>query len=268
MREVMWVSPDQSTAEGRWFWGEYQEFGFDVKLQRASADPTLIVADRTLLKTGTQGTRVRLIAESLPTQIAPGDLDFGTGVTVKRVVSHTPTEIVAEVDVAADAVPGKRDIAFRRSVLQSAIAVYDRIDYVQVTPDTALAHLGSEKHPKGYQQFEAIAYQRGADGKLHTADDVELGPIDASWSVEEFYSTYGDDDKEFVGALSSTGLFNPASDGPNPQRKFSRNNYGDVWVVATAKNEKDKDGRPIVGKSYLVVTVPTYIKWDQPEVGQ
>jgi quinohemoprotein amine dehydrogenase len=268
VREVMWISPDQSTAEGRWFWGEYQEFGFDVKMQRASADPTLIGADHSLLKTGSQGTRVRLIAESLPAQIAPSDLDFGTGVTVKRIVSHMPTEIVAEVDVAADAVPGKRDIAFRRSVLQSAIAVYDRIDYVKVTPDSALAHLGSEKHPKGYQQFEAVAYQRGADGKPHTADDVELGPIDVSWTVEEFYSVFGDDDKEFVGSLSSTGLFTPASDGPNPQRKFSRNNYGDVWVVATAKDEKDKDGRPLIGKSYLVVTVPTYIKWDQPEVGQ
>jgi quinohemoprotein amine dehydrogenase len=268
MREVMWVSPDQSTADGRWFWGEYQEFGFDVKMQRASADPTLIGVDRTLLKTGSQGTRVRLIAESLPAQIAPADLDFGTGVTVKRIVSHTPTEIVAEVDVAKDAVSGKRDVAFRRSTLPNAIAVYDRIDYVQVTPDSALAHLGSEKHPKGFQQFEAVAYQRGADGKPHTADDVELGPIDVNWTVEEFYSTYGDDDREFVGSLSNSGLFTPSSDGPNPQRKFSRNNYGDVWVVATAKDEKDKDGKPLVGKSYLVVTVPTYIKWDQPEVGQ
>ena len=268
MREVMWVSPDQSTAVGRWFWGEYQEFGFDISMQRASADPTLIGVDRSLLKTGSTGTRVRLIAESLPAQVEAADLDFGTGVTVKRIVSHTPTEIVAEVDVAADAVSGKRDIAFKRSVLQSAIAVYDRIDYVKVTPDSALAHLGSEKHPKGFQQFEAVAYNRGADGKLHTADDVELGPIDVNWSVEEFYSTYGDDDREFVGSLSNTGLFTPASDGPNPQRRFSRNNYGDVWVVATAKNEKDKDGKPLVGKSYLVVTVPTYIKWDQPEVGQ
>jgi quinohemoprotein amine dehydrogenase len=268
VREVMWVSPDQNTAEGRWFWGEYQEFGFDVKMQRASADPTLLGADVSLLKTGSDNTRVRLIGESLPAQVAPSDLDFGTGVTVKRIVSHTPAEIVAEVAVAADAVPGKRDIAFRRSVVQNAIAVYDRIDYVQVTPDSALAHLGSDVHPKGFQQFEAIAYQRGADGKPHTADDVELGPIDVTWSVEEFYSTYGDDDREFVGSLSSTGLFTPSSDGPNPQRKFSRNNYGDVWVVATAKDQKDKDGRPLVGKSYLVVTVPTYIKWDQPEVGQ
>ena len=46
---------------------------------------------------------------------------------------------------------------------------------------------------------------------MHTADDVELGPIDVNWSVEEFYSTYGDDDKEFVGSLSSTGFFTPAS---------------------------------------------------------
>jgi quinohemoprotein amine dehydrogenase len=268
VREVMWVSPDQATAEGRWFWGEYQEFGFDVKMQRSSADPLLLAVDRSLLKTGSQGTKVRLIGESLPATLAAADLDFGTGVTVKRVVSHTPTEIVAEVDVATEAVPGKRDIAFRRSVLPSAIAVYDRVDYVKVTPDSALAHLGSDKHPKGFQQFEAIAYQRGADGKSHTADDVELGPIDAKWSMEEFYSVYGDDDKEFVGSLSQTGLFTPASDGPNPQRKFSRNNYGDIWVVATANDVTDKDGRPLTGKSYLVVTVPTYIKWDQPEVGQ
>jgi quinohemoprotein amine dehydrogenase len=268
MREVLWFSPDQNTAEGRWFWGQYQEFGFDVKLQRASAEPTLIGADRSSLKTGSQAAHVRLIAENLPAQVAPADLDFGTGVTVRRIVSHTPSEVVAEVDVAADAVPGKRDIAFGRSVLPSAIAVYDRIDYMKVVPESALARLGSETHPKGYQQFDAVAYQRGADGKLHTADDVELGPIDVNWSVEEFYAVYGDDDKEFVGSLSPTGFFTPASDGPNPQRKFSRNNYGDVWVVATAKNEKDKDGRPLAGKSYLVVTVPAYIQWDQPEVGQ
>jgi quinohemoprotein amine dehydrogenase len=131
-----------------------------------------------------------------------------------------------------------------------------------------LAHLGSDVHPKGFQQFEAVGFENGVDGKPHTADDVELGPVDAVWSVEEFMSVYGDDDKSFVGHLSETALFTPASDGPNPERKFSRNNYGDVWVVAQAKNEKDKDGKPLIGKSYLVVTVPTYIKWDQPEVSK
>ena len=101
VREVMWVSPDQATAEGRWFWGEYQEFGFDVKMQRASADPTLIGVDRTALKTGSRRRALRLISAKLAgASCTPSDLDFGTGVTVKRIVSHTPMEIVAEVDVA------------------------------------------------------------------------------------------------------------------------------------------------------------------------
>jgi quinohemoprotein amine dehydrogenase len=267
MREVMWISPDQSQAEGRWFWGQYQEFGFDVKLQRAGSDASILGADKSALKTGTQGNRIRIIGENLPAQVTAADLDLGSGVTVRRIVSHTPGDVVAEVDVAADAVPGKRDIAIRRTVMQSAIAVYDRVDYIKVIPESVLARLGSPTHPKGYQQFEAIGYQRGADGKPHTADDVELGPVDVTWSVQEFYAVYGDDDKDFVGTLSPTGLFTPASDGPNPKRKFMRNNYGDVWVVATSKIDKGADGKPLVGKSYLVVTVPLYMNWDQPEVG-
>ena len=268
MRETMWFSPDQLWAEGRWFWGEYQEFGVDVKLVRASADPTLLGVDRTMFKLGSQANRIRLIGDNLPAQVTPADLDFGSGVTVRRIVSRTPGEVVAEVDVASNAVPGKRDIAFRRSVLQSVIAVYDRVDYIKVVPEASIAHLGSDVHPKGYEQFEAIAYHRGADDKSHTADDVELGPVDVAWSMEEYLSVYGDDDKEFVGTLSPAGLFTPALDGPNPERKFGRNNYGDVWVVATAKNEKDKDDKALAGRSYLVVTVPTYIRWDQPEVAR
>jgi len=266
MREAMWISQDQLSAQGRWFFGEYQEFGADVKMVRASADPTLVGVDRTMFKLGSQANHIRLIGDNLPAQVAAADLDLGSGVTVRRIVSHNPGEIVAEIDVAANAVPGKRDVAFRRSVIESAIAVYDRVDYIKVLPETALARLGSDVHPKGYQQFYAVAYQRGGDDKLHTADDVELGPIDVTWSVEEYLSVYGDDDKEFVGTLSPTGLFTPALDGPNPKRKFSRNNYGDVWVVATAKSEKDKEGNPLSGRSYLVVTVPMYIHWDQPEV--
>jgi quinohemoprotein amine dehydrogenase len=266
MREAVWFSPDRLHAEGRWFWGEYQEFGADVKLERASTEPTLAGVDRSALKAGATGMKVRIIGDSLPAQIAPADLDFGAGVKVAKVVSHTAAEVIVEVDVAADAVPGKRDLLYRRSLLPGAVAVYDRIDYIKVTPESALARLGSDVHPKGYQQFEAIGYQRGADGKLHTADDVELGPIEVTWKVEEFMAVYGDDDKDFVGHLSPTALFTPASDGPNPERRFGRNNYGDVWVVATAKDEKDKDGKPLSGRSYLVVTVPTYIRWDQPEV--
>jgi quinohemoprotein amine dehydrogenase len=265
-RETLWISPDQSYAEGRWFWGEYQEFGFDVKIVRASTEPLVSGVNLSSLKAGSKGVSVTIFGDSLPAQIAPADLDFGAGVKVTKIVSHTKTELVAEVEVAADAVPGKRDVGLGRSVIQNALAIYDKVDYIRVTPDTSLAHLGSDVHPKGYQQFEAIGYQRGADGKAHTADDIELGPVDVTWSVEEFMAVYGDDDKNYVGKLSPTALFTPNTDGPNPERKFGRNNYGDVWVVATSTKDKDKDGKPLTGRSYLVVTVPTYIKWDQPEV--
>jgi len=265
-REALWISPDQNTAEGRWYWGDYQEFGYDVTLMRASPESTIYGVGVSALKTGSKGAQVRLFVDSLPAKVSVADLDLGAGIKVKRIVSSGAGEIVAEVDVAADAVFGKRDARFGRSTLPNAIAVYDRLDYIKVTPQTALAHLGSETHPKGYQQFEAIGYNRGADGKPDTADDVELGPVDVTWSVEEFYAIFGDDDKGFVGRLTPTALFIPASDGPNPERKYMRNNYGDVWVVATSKTEKDSLGKPVVGKSYLVVTVPTYAKWDQPEV--
>jgi quinohemoprotein amine dehydrogenase len=271
MREALWISPDQTWAEGRWFWGEYQEFGVDVKLKRVNPEPALLTIDRYSLKTGSQAQTVRLMGNNLPAQVAAADLDFGSGVSVKSIVSHSSNEIVAQVDVAANAVSGKRDVAFHNSVLEGALAIYDKIDYIKVLPEASLARLGGDAkspHPKGYQQLEVMAYNRGEDGKPHTSDDIELGPVDVTWSIEEFYSVFGDDDKEFVGTLDGNGLFTPSLDGPNPQRKFSRNNYGNVWVVATAKNEKDKDGKPLVGKSYLVVSVPTYIRWDQPEVGQ
>src|SRR5438105_2501005 len=143
MREVMWIAPDQLTAEGRWFWGEYQEFGVDVKMERASDGPMITGNDVTMLKTGATGVAVKLVGDRLPADIAAADLDFGTGVTVKRIASHNATSLVVEVDVAADAVAGKRDVVYKRSVLTGAIAIYDKVDYIKVTPQSTLARLGS-----------------------------------------------------------------------------------------------------------------------------
>jgi len=248
-REVVWIAPDQSTAEGRWFWGQYQEMGFDVKLKRASSDLTLVVVDRSSLKIGSQANRIRMIGAGFPAQVAPADLDFGPGLTVRSVASHTASEVTVEVDVASDAVPGRRDVRFHGSVLPGAIAIYDRIDYVKVTPESAMAAFGDRTHARGYQPFEAIGFQRGADGKLHTPDDVALGSVEVAWSVQVFHAAEAGS-SDIVGTMSATGLFTPAGGNPN-------NNF-DCWVIATAKSEKDRDGMPLVGKAYMVVTVPTY----------
>jgi len=248
-REAMWIAPDQSKAEGRWFWGQYQEFGMDVTLRRPSSAATLLAVDRASLKAGSQANRVRLIADNLPTRINAADLDFGPGVNVRQIISRTPSEVVAEVDVASDAQLGKRNITFVHSVIPNGIAIYDRVDYVKVTPDSSLAAFSDRTRARGYQQFEAIGYYRGADGRAHTDDDVELGPVDATWSMEIFYAVEGSS-TDFVGKVSSSGFFTPNAD--------SANNNFDVWIIATASSEKNKDGRPLVGKGFLVVTVPSY----------
>ncbi len=77
MRETLWISPDQTWAEGRWFFGEYYEFGVDVKLRRVTLDPMLVTMDKYSLKTGTQADKVRIIGANLPAKLTPEDLDFG-----------------------------------------------------------------------------------------------------------------------------------------------------------------------------------------------
>jgi quinohemoprotein amine dehydrogenase len=266
-REVMMLSRDQSQMEGRWFWGAYQEFGMDVAMHRGNAAPTVLGVDISALKAGSVGNEVRIYGDHFPADISVGDVDFGAGVAVKKIISHTPDLIKVTVDVAGAAIPGKRDVALQSTLAPAAFAVYDHIDYLKVSPETALSHLGGEPHAKGYCQFDAIAYANGPDGKQGTPDDIELGPVKATWKLEEFVATMGDDDVDFVGSLDpASGLFTPALDGPNPKRRFSRNNYGDVWVVATFKPAGSD--QPVTGRSYLVVAIPQYMRWDQPEVAK
>src|SRR5207244_3401650 len=154
-----------------------------------------------------------------------------------RVVAATPRMITVAVTVAKDAVSGPRDIEVNRAVATNALFVYDKIDYIKVLSDTAVARLGGNTHPKGYVQFEAIAYHRGLD------------------------------DKDFVGTINpSTGLFTPASEGPNPKRKFSTDNFGDVWAVATV--ETGGGEKPLIARGFLIVTIPLYMRWDQPEIAE
>jgi quinohemoprotein amine dehydrogenase len=112
-----------------------------------------------------------------------------------------------------------------------------------------LAAFGDPTRPRGYQQFEAIGYLNGPDGKRHSDDDIELGPVEVTWSMKIFYESDGRTDT--IGTVTPTGLFVPAANSP-------KNNF-DVWVIAEARSDKDQDGDPLVGKGYLVVTVPFYI---------
>ncbi|HEY6342862.1 MAG TPA: quinohemoprotein amine dehydrogenase subunit alpha [Bryobacteraceae bacterium] len=248
-REALWLSPDQTFAEGRWFWGQYQEFGFDVELRRPSPGSTLIALDWQSLKVGSRANSIRLIGDRLPAQVTPKDVNLGPDVTVRRIVSQSAGEVIAEVDVANTAAPGKRDVTLQGSVLKGAIAIYDRVDYIKVTPESSMAAFGNQKYARGFQQFEAVAYQRGPDGRPHTADDLELGPVKASWSMEVFYAVDSSHNDE-IGKIGPGGLLAPAAENPGANH--------DIWVIATALNETGSDGKPLAAKGYVVVTIPEY----------
>jgi quinohemoprotein amine dehydrogenase len=268
-REALLVSRDGNTMEGRWFWGGYQEFGIDAHLVRIGSAPLLAGASSFSIKSPST-TELRLYGANFPADAKPTDFDFGNGISVKRVVKHTPSIMTLEVQANANLPTGIRDISYARSTAERAITVYDKIAYIKILPDASMARLGGTIAAKQYAQFEAVAYAAGADGKPQTGDDIPVGPVTAHWSMEEFVSTPGDDDVKFVGKMNDAGLFTPNLEGPNPDRKKQANNYptnnwGDVWVVASFDSP---EGNSMKARSYLVVTVPSYVRYDQPEVGQ
>jgi quinohemoprotein amine dehydrogenase len=269
LREVMMIDRDWRRMEGRWFNGGYDELGLDVKLDRVGAETRILGTDRTALRKGATGQELKIYGSNLPATLGSNDIDLGPGLTVARVVSVTPEVATIAVDAGADAAIGMRDLFVAGASRQRALAVFDRVDTIKVKPDWAMARVGGVAFPKALAQFEAWGFNNGPDGRAETADDIELGLVDAQWSMEEFAATYDDDDIKFVGELDAkTGRFTPNIDGPNPVRAGSRNNIGDVWVVAryAADAAGDKPAVTHRARAHLLVTVPLYMRFD-PSAG-
>ena len=261
LREVMFVDRDWQSMTGRWFAGAYDELGIDVTITRVGREPLVAGIDKRAIRRGATGQVLTLTGENLPATIAAGDLDLGPGVTVTSAVVRAPNVIAVTVNVAADAQIGKRDLFVAGTSVRGAVAVFDKIDYLKVTPDRSMARVGGVMFPKMLARFEAVAWSNGADGKPDTKDDLDLGAVDATWSLEEYTATFDDDDLKFVGEIDRTrGFFTPAVDGPNPNRSGNRNNVGDVWVVAV--HQPEGAGTPLRARAQLVVTVPLYMRWD------
>ena len=255
-RETLFVERDWKQMWGRWFTGAYDETGIDVMLTRITTEPMVYGSSVTALKTGSTGQNIRIFGANLPESVRPDDVGFGQGVKVTRIVSARPGELSVDVDVAASAPIGARDASVAGTVKPGMFVVYDKIDGVRVVPQAGMARVGGATFPKQFQQFEAIGLNNGPDGKPDTADDLNLGPVDVKWSLEEYPATFNDDDTQYVGVLDQSGLFTPNLDGPNPKRSGNRNNIGDVWVVAELGGAK-----PIRARAHLLVTVPVYMNW-------
>ena len=258
-REVMHVERDQRGMTGRWFSGGYDEFGMDVTLRRVGAEPLVVAAQPRAIRRNTAG-EVTLFGENLPPSPAVAAVDFGPGVRVEQVVRSTPTAVTVRVRVDSAATNGARDLFLAGAPLRAAVLVYDSVSRIAVSPRAGLARVGGVRFPKHFVQFEAHAWNNGPDGKPETDDDMDLGAVPVTWSLEEYGVTYDDDDLGFVGSIDRNGLFTPAPDGPNPARSGQRNNVGDIWVVAAWA--PGGGARPMRARGHLVVSVPLYMRWE------
>src|SRR5262249_3258564 len=168
-REVLFVERDWKNMWGRWYTGDYDEIGMDVRLIRLTSDPLVFGTSVSALKTSSRGQSVRVFGANLPANPKPEDIGLGQGVTVTRVVSAKPDEIALDVDVAATAPIGVRDLSIAGAVKPGALVVYDKIDRIKVTPESGMARVGGAVFPKQFQQFDAIGFNNGPDGKPDTA---------------------------------------------------------------------------------------------------
>ena len=63
--------------------------------------------------------------------------------------------------------------------LQDAIAVYDKVDYIKVCRKPLLPVWAATRRAcirRDTSNSRPSRFQKGEDGKLHTGDDIELGP--------------------------------------------------------------------------------------------
>ena len=264
-REVMLVERNRAEMSGRWFTGAYDEIGIDVKLTKVTSAPAVLGIAELSLKRGVTAATLHVFGVNLPT-VTASDISFGQGVRVTQVSNAGPNAMTLQVTVAPDAAPGPRDMSVAGTVRPSALIVYDKIDGLQVLPRAGLARTGGIVYPKQFQQFEAMAFANGPDGKPDTADDLPLGLVTAKWGLEEYTATYDDDDVKYVGAIDGNGLFTPNNDGPNPDRSGDRNNVGDVWVVASYTPEGSSE--PLRARAHLLVSVPIFMRWMSSEAGK
>ncbi len=251
--QVLEASADGSALTGRMFPFDHPERGIDLQARRDDGTPRLLAVSPAYLKRGTTAT---LTVSGSALSGAPL---LGAGLTVNRIVSRDADRVVLEVTAAADAPAGARTIGVGKASLPAALTVFSTVERVEVSPAYTVGRVGGKEgsQPEVQGRFEAIAWTNGPDGTPGTADDLRIGPVKAQWSVAPWNEKAAKDrDIEFAGSIDKdSGIFAPAAAGPNPARKQSTNNAGNLKVIATVGEGESA----VRGEGQLLVTVQRWI---------
>ncbi len=254
-RQVLASTADGMRMDGKMFARQSPELGIELQAVKDRGQAQLLGVWPRQLRRG-KTSELQLAGAGLS-----GELVLPTGVSLVNMISRSSDLIVARVKAAANASVGPTTLQVGSARLSNALAVYERIDALEVFPAYTVARVGGEGASTAKQHAAFVAYgiDAGADGQLNTADDIKLGPVDSDWHVEPWDEVAErDGDVKYAGRMNSdSGIFTPAAAGPNPQRKQSTNNAGNLRVVATSST----GGKPVSASAHLIVTVQ---RWNNP----
>ena len=249
VRQVLAASKDGMRMSGRVFEAAHDERGMEFTAAKAVAGNAQILSVYPQnLKAG-ESTEVTIVGADLK-----GKVSLGQGVTVEGVLKRTENSVTVLAKADADVTTQVNGVSVG-GTNGGKFAVYNQVDQIKVHPAFTIARVGGNggSTPKVQARFEAEAWGAGADGKPGTDDDIRIGYLPASWHVEPFdEAAKADNDVQFAGRMNAvTGVFTPGKAGPNPERRMSTNNAGNLKVIASVK---DGD-QTLKGDGQLIVTV-------------
>ncbi|SJZ85729.1 quinohemoprotein amine dehydrogenase, alpha subunit [Oceanospirillum multiglobuliferum] len=250
MRQVFAASADGQSLVGRMYPNEDDVMGGQIKAVKKTA---ITAITPSYIK---QGEQALLTVSGYQLN---GKVNLGSGLKLLEVVSKNDNRWVLKVQASPKASVGTRHIKIGNTSASEPLAVYDQLARVEITPNDSIARVGGGggKIPKQKSVYRAVGYAAGADGKVGTLDDLRLGYMTANWSLKPFDETaVHDNDIQYAGQIDARGIFTPGDAGPNPARKMSTNNVGNLGVVGTVQ----EDGKSISGESHLLVTVQKFVR--------
>ena len=250
MRQVFAASEDGQSLEGRMYQRNDDVLGGDVVAVKNSA---ITAITPSYIK---QGERKLL---TISGNKLNGSIRLGVGVKVISIIERDDNRTVVLAEASRSAKVGSRDIKVGRTAADDMLAVYDELARVEITPSDSIARVGGGGGPIPKQRswYRAVGYAAGADGKAGTADDLRLGYMPAQWTLKPFDEiAQHDNDIKYAGTIDDRGIFVPGDAGPNPERKMSTNNVGNLTVVGTVHDGNQK----VSGESHLLVTVQTFVR--------
>ncbi len=251
VRQVVSVAAHGNSMTGRWFETENDIVGGTIHATRMGGSGQVMAIDPAFIKLGQPAT-ITIYGTGLS-----GDVSLGSDLAVE-VVERSPERVVVSVTSGQNTIPGERDISVGDTSLDGALVVYNQVDRVAIVPEVTIARVGGAGGPIAPvpAQFEAIGYMAGPDGEAGTDDDVRIGVMPAEWAAIDFDEIAAAmDDAKFAGQMSASGLFMPAGAGPNPARRMSTNNAGNLTVTGTV----DDGGNKVEGQAHLYVTVQRFV---------